>query len=376
MKNKKVKIGILYSKTKLNQIYQWSIWTEGSEIHTEYGALNGQLQKAIVIATPKNIGKTNETTAEQQALLEAQAKYNFKLARKYATSLENAQQEEVFLPMLASDFEKQKTKIQYPVKIQPKLNGLRCLAFWEEIEGKQQVKLLSRAGKIYVLPHIQQILEKILPLNFVLDGELYIHDKSLQSINSLVKKWREGPNGSIKVQYHVYDGFEDPTESFNQRWQVITQTILNDLATSSCIKEVSTKTAISQKEVYEWQHKFLTKNYEGAIVRIPSMTYELGHRSRNLLKVKTFQDAEFLIVGHTLGVGKAANCVTWTCLQEDGKTFSVVPKGTLEEREYWANHALSFYGKKLTVKFFERTDANIPQFPIGLGFRIDEDLPL
>lgn len=373
----KTNLRTLYSKTKLGKIYKWSIWTNKGEVHTEYGIIDGEMQRACYLVSPKNIGKSNETNIEEQAQLEADSKYSFKLSRKYALTPENAQQEVVFLPMLASNFEKQKKAIEYPAFIQPKLNGVRCLAFWDQDDdGIRFVRLFSRSGKDYSLPHIQSALKDILPPQFVLDGELYIHDESLQTINSFIKKWREGPNGSIKIRYHVYDGFEDYSEPFHTRWEMITQNVINDLAINSPIQEVFTKTVHSEEEVYQWHHTFVSKNYEGVMVRKADMSYELGHRSRNLLKVKSFQDAEFVVIGHSLGIGKASNSVIWLCEQEEGKTFSVVPKGTLEEREFWAENAKKYYGKKLTVKFFEKTDDNIPQFPVGIGFRLNEDLPL
>lgn len=370
----------LYHRSKTGKLVCWILSTQGDTITTEYGEVDGKKQTATKIATPKNVGKTNATTASEQADLEAQSMHKHRLDRKYSLTPEEAVEEQVFLPMLASDFEKQKSKVEYPVYVQPKLDGVRCLAFWEEsiVEGKniRNVRLLSRGGKDYSVPHIQENLSHFLQPTTVFDGELYIHGETLQGINRLVKKFRDGADGTIRLQYHVYDTFNsDSTETEFSERLISLQNYFQDQQENSSIKQVETVTAQSEKEVYTLMSQFCHKGYEGAIVRKPEGLYELGYRSRHLLKVKTFKDAEFVIVGHELGSGRASESVTWLCLQEEGLPFKVVPKGTIEQREKWAENAQSYYGKKLTVKFWNRTEDNIPQFPVGIGFRIEEDLP-
>ena len=66
------------------------------------------------------------------------------LERKYSLTVEAAK-ELVFLPMLANSWEKCKKKVVYPVDVQRKLDGVRCMAFWHGDE----VKLLSRGGMEY-----------------------------------------------------------------------------------------------------------------------------------------------------------------------------------------------------------------------------------
>jgi DNA ligase-1 len=129
--------------------------------------------------------------------------------------------------------------------------------------------------------------------------------------------------------------------------------------------------ATSEKDVYRYQNLVVSEGYEGAIVRAPDGLYELGFRSRDLLKVKSFQDSEFEIIGHTVGVGRFSKCVIWKCKTEDGKYFSVVPKGTIEQKEEWASTAKDYYGKMLTVKYFCRSEDGIPVFPVGLCVRED-----
>ena len=188
----------LYHKSKTGATVQWDIWTEGADIVTEYGQIGGKMQNARKTAIAKNVGRANATTPEEQAILEAKAMHKKRLDGKYSLTIEESNKE-VFLPMLAASFDKRKDKVTYPVDVQPKLDGVRCLAYWDG----ESLKLMSRGGKQWECSdHIIEELETVLPKGWVLDGELYIHGSTFQEITKLVKKLRPE---SVNVQFHVYD---------------------------------------------------------------------------------------------------------------------------------------------------------------------------
>ena len=139
----------LYHEARTGKLHSWRVWTEGAHIWTEYGTDEGEKNRTCKLAIAKNVGKKNATTAEQQAEREAQAMWQKKLDRKYRRN-RDAARETVFLPMLAHDWTKQKKLPEMPVDTQPKLDGVRCMAYWKE----DNVILMSRAGKEYTVPHI------------------------------------------------------------------------------------------------------------------------------------------------------------------------------------------------------------------------------
>ena len=368
------KLETLYHQGKTGAIVQWDIWTEGADICTEYGQIGGKMQTSRKTATPKNVGRANATNAGEQAILEATAMHKKRLDGKYSLTIEDAKKE-VFLPMLASDFEKRKDKVTYPVHVQPKLDGVRCLAYWDG----DSVKLMSRGGKQWeCCQHIIDELETILPTDWVLDGELYIHGSTFQEITKLVKKLRPE---SVNVQFHVYDipkGKYDNQEDSNWLERYNTLCSIAD----SCINYYHCKTivfvtshnATCEEDVYKLQSQFLEEGYEGAIVREMDGEYKFGYRSRSLLKVKNFMDEEYEIIGFTTGVGRFDGSVVWVCMTENGQSFKVVPQGTMEERQEAYQNADKHIGDWLKVKFFELTDDGIPRFPVGLGVRLLEDM--
>ena len=361
------KLSILYHKGKANKLFSWSCWTEGPDIVTEYGTVDGLKQIARKTATIKNEGRSNETSPEQQAELEAKAMWLFKVQRKYSQTKEAAE-EILFLPMLAHDFEKHKKKVKYPVYISAKLDGVRCMAYWADDE----VQLMSRSGKPYDVPHVVKALEKVLPKGTVIDGELFVRGQSCQIITSYVKKNKPE---SKELEYWVFDIPVIDNEQvgiWSERSNQLDK-FFKTVKDQSVIKQVISREAESEEEVYKLQMSFVDEGFEGAMVRLPDFEYEFGYRSRGLLKVKTFSDSEFKVIGFKSGVGRFADCCIWTCETEEGKPFDVVQKGTLEDKAEYLKNAKNYINKELTVKFFDKTDANIPRFPVGIKFRCEED---
>lgn len=359
-----MKLPTLYGKTSKDSVKVWTISTEGADIVTVFGQLDGKMQTSRKTAKGKNIGKANETSPEAQAALEATSTWKNKKDKGYTETLDNAR-DEVFLPMLAKDFEDNKKHVKYPCYVQPKLDGVRCMAYW----NNDEVILMSRLGKTYDVPHIKEELERILPKEQVLDGELYVHGLNFQEITRLVKKNRPE---SIQLQYHVYDGFikNDMMVPYNQRHCGLLR-ILKDAKHAQVVRN---SIATNEAHVMEDQGNFVVEGYEGAMVRNSDMHYRLKHRSSDLLKVKTFKDDEFLVVGHDVGEGRFSETPIWICETKDKRQFRVTPKGTMAERKQALSEASEYIGQWLKVKYFELSEDGIPRFPVGLGLRLPEDM--
>jgi ATP-dependent DNA ligase len=359
----------LYHKGKAGKIFSWEVWTEGKTVFTKHGSNDGEKVTTPHLCIPKNTGKKNETTAEEQANKEAAAMHKKKLDGKYFESINEAKTGLKLRPMLASDFFKRKDKLIYPLEEQPKLDGARCLAYWSD--GK--VCLTSRGGKEYNLPHIKEELESFLPEWAILDGEIYDHNKTFQETMRLVKKLRDE---TPELNYCPYDAISrDKLElPWHMRKKLLWDIIKKD---TKSIKLVETITCANEKEVLKVAADFVADGYEGGIVRQLGGLYQFGFRSHDLLKVKNFVDAEFEITDFGIfrvrlvenKKPKMIDCVVWTCKTLDGKEFNVVPKGSAEERNAMLQDAKKQIGKMLTVKYFELSDDGIPRFPVGLHIR-------
>lgn len=373
---------MLYHKDRKGKLWSWEIWTDGNSVVVEHGLVDGKKQQNKYSAQATNVGRANERNPEQQAEFEAEAKWKYQFDRKYSTSPEKAENF-LLLPMLAENIDKRK-RVLFEDKamtkfvacdIQPKLDGVRCLA----IKQDGEVLLLSRQGKEWgYVPHIIKQLEW-LPEGDCLDGELYIHDPeiSFQTITS----WCKGTNKQVKpeslrVEYHVYDY---PMANNDDAWGTWEQRKikLQSIPESLNVKKVETYSCETYDDIQKYHSQFVADGYEGAIVRLRNANYLFGHRSTALLKVKSFMDDDYKIIGWTTGKqdSREDGCVIWIC--QDNKsdaTFQVRPQGTHDSRRELAKIADSMLEKVLKVKYFELTDDGIPRFPVGLGIRAEEDL--
>lgn len=366
---------ILYHKAKGGDLRQWRVWTDGAWILTEYGQVGGQLQIAKKRAEAKNVGRSNVTTPAEQAVMEAGSLHKHKLERKYSLTKTEAQ-EELSLPMLAHKFAEKAAKVIYPAHVQPKLDGVRCIA---SRDSSGNINLMSRQGKAYTVPHIQDQLAKWLPRDMTLDGEIYVHGATCQTITSLVKS--SDPKGksykpkSAILEYHVYDMpvFEgDDSLSWFER----EGNLRRNLEISRSVLLIESDRVRAENEVWNAHGRYIQEGFEGAILRLYSGLYLWGYRSSELLKVKEFQDDEFKVVGAEQGVGKMAGCVIFTCRNNlTSDTFQCTMKVPMAVRKAMWEKRSQYIGHMLTVRFFDRTEDKIPRFPVGIVFRDVKDLP-
>jgi len=362
----------LYYQALTGKIHVWRIWTEENRIFTEYGEVGGKQQRSRKVAEGVNIGKVNMRSPNEQAQATAQSMWKNRVERRYALS-PKAAKEPLVLPMLAHKIEGR--KFDFPVFVQPKLNGVRALARW----NGNVVELVSRNGKLYRIPHISAELKQgFLPHGpAMVDGELYCHGERLQTIVSWVKRLQENTN---KITYHVYDMPVDESGDVliesQRQWNLSVLFAKRPrLKGKHFLRRVPLHTADSMKSVLALEREFVRDGYEGAIVRVKKASYLFGRRSSGLLKVKSFEDAEFKVVGVADGEGKMEGCAIFICKTKQGKEFNAVMACSMAERKRQYIHRKKYLGAKLTVKFFGWTKDKKPFHPVGVAFRDRRDLP-
>ena len=123
-----------------------------------------------------------------------------------------------------------------------------------------------------------------------------------------------------------------------------------------------------------YHDEYVNDGFEGLIIRNLEGKYLLEKRSNDLQKYKSFEDAEFEIVGFKLGTGTEEGAIIFVCGVGD-QTFDVRPRGSIGERIEKAKRGNSFIGKKLTVRYqpsVKQSDVDkneLPRFPIGIEVR-------
>lgn len=355
------KFPLLLKYTQKGQVQTWQITVKDDHFFTEEGIQGGMITTSKpTYCKAKNVGRSNETTPEQQALVEAQAKWQKKVDSGYNEILTD--EKKFFEPMLAYEIGKyEKLLFTVPTFIQPKLDGLRAI--------NANNTLMSRNGKPYLAtPHLYQ--NKV-----TLDGELYNHEyhNDFNKIVSLCKKQdptsEELAESKEKVQMWVYD-FPDCKGKFSDRLMALKKWMAANSNPSFVL--VPTYQVKNQADINRYHDEFLELGFEGSIIRLDLGEYE-NKRSKQLLKKKDFVDEEFEIVGAVEGEGGRAGTIGkfWMRLEKD-KPFDIEKqenvfksnvKGDFEYlADIWKNHK-KYIGTEATVKYFARTPDNVPRFP-------------
>jgi DNA ligase 1 len=356
----------LYKRSSTGAIQTWSIRVEGATIITTWGQVGGAMQTTTdTISAGKNAGRSNATTPEQQAVLEAQSKWEKHLKKGYVETQVDAESGIVsdlikggIPPMLAHKYSEHGHKIRWPAFAQPKLDGHRCIA----VVTGGHATLWSRTRKlINSMPHIIAALEATCD-EVILDGELYNHDyrNNFEELTSKIRSATPVPGHEI-VQYHIYDMACEDLE-YSER-----ATMIADLLLYDPLRPVQTDAVADEDELMCIFEAYRAAEYEGAIVRNASGMY-VNRRSYDLLKIKEFDDAEFKVISVKEGRGKEAGHAIFVCT--NGTTeFRAKLAGKQDElRKYW-EHPETAVGRMLTVKYQGLTSANgVPRFPVALRF--------
>jgi DNA ligase-1 len=363
-------IPTLYKKTSTGTTQFWKISVEDNVITTEYGLVGTESPQKTrdTIQTGKNEGRSNETTPQQQATFEAEAKYKKQLKKGYVLTIDAAQAGEVddiieggILPMLAHKYADHAKKIKFPCFGQPKLDGIRCSA----IKKNGKCTLWTRTRQpIYSMPHIIAAVEEMFPGDISLDGELYNHEyrDNFEDIVSLVRP-DEPVEGHEVVQFHIYD--TPTTAKFRDRnaWMI------DNIKGSEVLIRVESYSIPDEAAVIPFHDKMAEQGYEGAMLRNADSLY-VNKRSYDLQKVKVFDTDEFEVFGFEEGRGRLSGCVgSFWCRMKDGNEFKAKQRGSQKRlREYFLHHEM-WQGKQLSVKYQGFTAYGKPRFPVGIAIR-------
>jgi DNA ligase-1 len=115
--------------------------------------------------------------------------------------------------------------------------------------------------------------------------------------------------------------------------------------------------------------KYVQEGYEGLIIRNSESCYVLNYRSKDLQKYKQFIDEEYEIVSGKEATGEDAGTVIFECKTPGDIIFSVRPRGSRELRKYMLQNLKNYIGKKLTVRYQNLSERNVPRFPVGITVR-------
>lgn len=246
-----------------------------------------------------------------------------------------------------------------------KLDGVRCLAITDE-EGN--CKLYSRMGKEFTtLNKVKEAIEATGIINSVFDGEVCLVDEDgNEDFQGVMKQLRRKDHQIENPAFMIFDMLtrkefeaEKSERTLYPRLIILKQWLRGKFIDESILR-FTHQTLITDQDHFEYWNTVENKDsWEGLMLR-KDVGYE-GKRTKNLVKVKSFHDAEYEVLGWDVdnhevvrdGKSESMTMLSQVWIEHKGHIVKVGSGFTQDQRlEYMDG---SIVGKTITVQYFEET---------------------
>jgi len=347
----------LFRKNALG-IGSWSIWADGDTIRISHTSTIGgsPIHHSEVIQRG-----CQGRSIDEQVQLRIRSRISKQRDKGYVESMDEAakgafNQLGLTPPMLAQVYGGHVPN-GVRASMQRKLNGLRCLITRQDGE----LIAYSRRGKL--ITSIHEILAEA--AQFVsegdtVDGELYCHGTSLQTINSWVKRRQANTSRLI---YAMYDQISD--DVFTDRYDSLRDMVAgHDFKRCIVLPRFDYTGEESRAEAFKIARE---RGFEGLMIRLDTKGYESNKRSDSLLKDKAVFDTEVTVKDIVLS--DKGNPVAIAVY--NGKEFKVSLPGSKADVMMAYKDRDKRVGTLLTIEYRELTDDGKPFHAVGVNWRTD-----
>ena len=252
--------------------------------------------------------------------------------------------------------------------ISRKLDGVRCICYINKRPDYIAVRFVSRQGKNFTTLNnlaapVSYFMRCVPDGNWVLDGEICVMDENgNENFHGLMKEVTRKNHTIENPRYNVFDiltldEFEGKVESriFSERLN-----LLYTLDHNVGVHVLQQERVTSQEILDDWIATAKENGWEGCMLR-KDVPYKRG-RSKDLLKIKGMQDAEYQVVRvetgkatYNEGGHKEFDIASALIIEHRGNEVRVGSGLSKEQRLRWFNHPEEIIGKTITVQYFEET---------------------
>jgi len=237
--------------------------------------------------------------------------------------------------------------------VSEKLDGIR--AYWT---GRV---LLTKQGNVI---HSPANFTKAWPL-VPMDGELWVARGQFEKVSSIVRRKVPQELAWKAVRFMVFD-LPTHTGSFSERLAAMKTLLVN--SENSTLAMIEQRRVNSLTALEHLLDTVVAANGEGLMLHRQDAVYQLG-RSSQLMKMKTYYDAEAVVVEHYRGKGKYKNDLG-SCLvrMSDGTEFKIGSGFSDQQRK-----DPPAIGSIITFKYFGKTARGVPRFASFIRVRKESE---
>jgi len=246
-----------------------------------------------------------------------------------------------------------------------KLDGVRCLAV---VNYEGECTLYSRMGKeLTTLNKVKEAIEATGIINTVFDGEICLIDENgNEDFQGVMKQLRRKDHQIENPAYMIFDMIHKPNFDNQKGGPILSERLsalrgfLHSRFNITDILRYTSQFRITDGRHFDkWGQIATDNNWEGFMIR-KDVSYE-GKRTKNLLKVKKFYDAEYVVVDYDNddhevvrdGRSETIKMLAQVWIEHKGHRVKVGSGWSQEQRLQYMDG--SIVGKVITVQYFEET---------------------
>ena len=246
-----------------------------------------------------------------------------------------------------------------------KLDGVRCLAV---VNYEGECTLYSRMGKeLTTLNKVKEAIEATGIINTVFDGEICLLDENgNEDFQGVMKQLRRKDHQIENPAYMIFDMIHKPNFDnqkggpiLSERLSALRGFLLGRFNITNILRYTSQFRITDGRHFDKWGQIATDNNWEGFMIR-KDVSYE-GKRTKNLLKVKKFYDAEYVVVDYDNddhevvrdGRSETIKMLAQVWIEHKGHRVKVGSGWTQDQRLQYMDG--SIVGKVITVQYFEET---------------------
>ena len=270
---------------------------------------------------------------------------------------------------LAIDYNKHKNKIKFPVVVEPKLDGVRAIAY-VDLRSKV-VKYFFRSKDQIISSNMAPISKELLSMCAPIDRHALVFDGEVTSnvdFDATSGAIRGSGNPSVQLHYSIFDVIINGTLINRRQW--IEGLFLQYPYARRHVFMVPQDNCDDHETLDKLYEKHLASGYEGVMIKDPEAPYTIGI-SLNTLKRKPMHTEDVKVIDAVVGVGKYENKLGALIVDVKGERVSVGTGFTDSQRDtIWDDHLLGkLTGRVVEVAYQSVTKNGKLRFPRFLRFR-------
>jgi len=270
-----------------------------------------------------------------------------------------------FSVALAKEFEDGKYKWGEGWYTSRKLDGVRCLA---RVNTEGKCTLFSRTGKEFTtLNKVKEAIEATGIINVTFDGEICLVDaKGNEDFQGVMKQLRRKDHQIANPAYMIFDMLDNKdfdnakgNEILEKRLHTLRSWCGGGFINNNILRYTQQYRITGDDHLQEWVKIASDNKWEGVMLR-KNVGYE-GKRTKNLVKVKKFFDAEYKVVGFDVdnhevvrdGKSVTMQMLAQVYIEHKGHKVKVGSGFTQEQRLQYMDG--SIVGKTVCIQYFSET---------------------